>query len=1491
MRDGGKYITFSKRTIVRLTGKELSSQSEYVEPILNIGVQNREVSTCNLFIFKQLKRIERLPIRRMTYGMSAIVLLFTILTPAVQFVHDRLTIQLDEQVSRLLDVPSKKLSDKITYDAQKKVYTFNEKQKAVESPKAGPENVPESVLKSQVTGKDGSEKPLYSVDMPERIEDGFRYYDNNLKVSFKMVPVDQKGKGGLVNGHLVYDLADNRQAVFTTKSNGIKEDIILHEKPNEDQLSFQYKLELPKTLEARLLDDGGLGIYSVDPTLLGNITYGSDADREKIESARINGEKNHLVFGIPAPVIKESNDGNHALAKFLLTGNTLTVYATGLHGARYPLSIDPTVVVTSIADFEEGKNEDSIEFTQTGELNRFELTGGSLEDPVEGAGMTTSRDLFDGLSYNGYIYAVGDWTTPGERSFYDYAKIGADHSIGTWTKLQLMLTTGGALNPGIGFSMTSYNGYAYITGGTVSGGDAPRNTVYYAKFNSDGTLGTWNLSPQTFSNARYWHESLAYNGYLYIAGGRIDSADGNDIFPRNDVMYSKINADGSIGSWQATTSFTGPRSSFGLQIYNGWFYVYGGVDYDNSPILNPTALNLTSVSRSRINSDGTISAFIPEGNLPQTHRFGQSTVINGYLYLTSGDTSSPFNMYYAPLMASGSIGSWAVAHDTFTTRVGSVGTVGYNGYLYTYGGNSGSTEAESTGAAYYTKPKDAGEVNAVTAGTNITTARMGASVVAYNGYLYMMGGYDGVLYQSDVQRATISDTGVVGAWSSVGMPTFSSGRAYMGTAIAVGATTGRVYVTGGLNTTNTLNEIVSATISADGSMSAWTAADSTLNGRRSHHHTLIRGNYIYVVAGKNSSGVAMNSVQYATLAGVNIDHGIADDGWANTGNLAVGDARWGHGAVMYGHTIYIAGGYNGTSYFADVQYNAINSDGTLSTWTSAGNALSVARSGLSLVALKGYLYAFGGATGASEGTGSTLIEKTRIKNDRTVDAWTTSGALPAARSYMGADTRASRAVLVAGDESGTKRNTSYVVQLNNGGRETTSTWTASSSFTSGVGGASARQYHGTAAYNGYLYITGGNTSGSNYTTDVQYAPLNPDGSVGTWATTSALPVQLFGHDSFAYGGYLYTVGGNSLSAYYAKINSDGTLQSWATTGSAFASLRHFARTAVYNGRVYVTGGVASLVSGDASAQVSYATINNNGTLSSWVAGTSLPDDWANHSSFANNGYLYVGGGRSTTLANGTGAIGSIRYAQINANGSIGSWSTNYPNPLSAWGNRYVSANGFLYLFGSTNGAKDAWSSAVFVTTFKANGEVDDTNWDRLPSRVETRWNYGAAVYNGTMYVTGGESDTSVMRNTTEYASLHSIGRVSRYSKLINGLVPIDLQSIQYTGTLSDGLNSISYRVAGSNAVLGDLTSAKEIVPSSLTPCSLTPISRYVYVKATLDDSYMYAAYPDSAQTNRGSIQDLNVTYANVFRPSPANRLFQGKSFAQSMLLPYDTCNL
>src|SRR5208283_2501408 len=156
-------------------------------------------------------------------------------------------------------------------------------------------------------------------------------------------------------------------------------------------------------------------------------------------------------------------------------------------------------------------------------------------------------------------------------------------------------------------------------------------------------------------------------------------------------------------------------------------------------------------------------------------------------------------------------------------------------------------------------------------------------------------------------------------------------------------------------------------------------------------------------------------------------------------------------------------------------------------------------------------------------------------------------------------------------------------------------------------------------WNGFLYQAGGvsNSRGLADGTNVFYAQVCSNGTIGTWNMATPLPEGVSYHAGVVANGFLYILGGyhdNELltntgtiyltnTVYYAKINLDRSVSAWQTAIPLPRALEGLS-AAVWNGRIYVAGGTddTSLYADAWSAQ-----IQTDGSLSPWVAQPPLPE--------------------------------------------------------------------------------------------------------------------------------------------------------------------------------------------------------------------------------------------------------------------------------------------
>ncbi|MDB5175475.1 MAG: hypothetical protein JWM81_333 [Candidatus Saccharibacteria bacterium] len=277
----------------------------------------------------------------------------------------------------------------------------------------------------------------------------------------------------------------------------------------------------------------------------------------------------------------------------------------------------------------------------------------------------------------------------------------------------------------------AYNGYVYVIGGYTSGGIS--GTTYYAKLNSDGTVGAWNTSPSTLPQPVAAATSVLYNGYVYVIGGRDNT---NNYI--NTVYYAKLNSDGTVGAWSTSASTLPQVDATATSVtYNGYVYVMGGYAGGTGG-----HYDLDAVYYAKLNSDGSVGAWSTSSNvLPQAAHYATSISDNGYVYVMGGITFSGTQqdaVYYAKLNSDGSVGAWSTSSNVLPQATDGATVALNDDYVYIMGGENSSGR---TSAIYYAKLNSDGTVGAwSTNANNLPQGAPGANAVAYNGYLYVLGG-------------------------------------------------------------------------------------------------------------------------------------------------------------------------------------------------------------------------------------------------------------------------------------------------------------------------------------------------------------------------------------------------------------------------------------------------------------------------------------------------------------------------------------------------------------------------------------------------------------------------------------------------------------------------------------------------------------------------------------------------------------------------------
>ncbi|MGH7241442.1 MAG: hypothetical protein ACREGB_04050, partial [Candidatus Saccharimonadales bacterium] len=545
------------------------------------------------------------------------------------------------------------------------------------------------------------------------------------------------------------------------------------------------------------------------------------------------------------------------------------------------------------------------------------------------------------------------------------------------------------------------------------------------------------------------------------------------------------------------------------------------------------------------------------------------------------------------------------------------------------------------------------------------------------------------------------------------------------------------------------------------------------------------GQYVYLAGGRFSGANTSISTIYAALCtGANVTTTFTTNcttsstpgtlsSWSTAPSFTT--AREFPTLAVQNDELYLAaGGSGGTglSGFNDIQYIKINpSTGAPigSSWTTSPQTITTTRDGQGGGAYNGYLYIAGGCNNIG---------------------------------------------LFGGCNGSAQRDVQYT-PLNNGGGGTTGSWITNTTSLN-----TARTGHGTVVSNGYLYVLGGSNNGVMLTS-VEYAPINTNGSIGTFNSTSSINGSSSGpsgNSGYAvYNGYIYKTGGNNGSTstgndvQYAAIctggntttafitncttsSTPGTLSSWAYTANGanngttqsggLITARSEHVVAAYNGYLYVAGGCTSLngafssCNGFSSA-VDSAPLKADGTVGTWTTVGNFTTGRYGVSGMIYDGYLYITGGCSSNdgFGNCNALLNDVQYAQI-SNGTLASnagcgttWCYGSSFSGSGWwyDNALSANNGYLYLLGVEN-HNPAAANTQYAPIY-SNGMIGQ--WQSVRASYSTnRMGKATLTYDGNLYVIGGCNNNTAGCNNSQmgdvqYAPLQVQARIAHYSYLVD----------------------------------------------------------------------------------------------------------------------------
>jgi len=306
-----------------------------------------------------------------------------------------------------------------------------------------------------------------------------------------------------------------------------------------------------------------------------------------------------------------------------------------------------------------------------------------------------------------------------------------------------------------------------------------------------------------------------------------------------------------------------------------------------------------------------------------------------------------------------------------------------------------------------------------------------------------------------------------------------------------------------------------------------------------------------------------------------------------------------------------------------------------------------------------------------------------------------------------------------------------------------SQWSATSSLNV------PRQMLAAVAVNNWIYAIGGLNSGGATVALVEMAQINPDGSLGSWITTSSLNVSRANIHAVSYNGYLYVAGGTSgypgkfdqlSSVEYAKINPDGTLVSW-TLATSMNQVRYFPGLVAYNGWLYTLGGWDGNTCLSSSER---APIIADGSIGNWQTASSIPYGNEAFVAVVNNGWIYIMGGW-----NGATTFGQVWKAQISAEGNLGEWTNESSLNIPRAGFGGGIHEGKICVGGGVQ-----WTTMILpaeCAVIDPDGGLEP--WCIEPELPAAAANVGGCVSNGWFYIVGGNNSVPQTLSTVFKAQI------------------------------------------------------------------------------------------------------------------------------------------
>lgn len=555
------------------------------------------------------------------------------------------------------------------------------------------------------------------------------------------------------------------------------------------------------------------------------------------------------------------------------------------------------------------------------------------------------------------LYVIGGYQTEftGLGSV-ERATINADGTVGKFSIVaNLQLAT-----PRDSFSMVTIGSWLYVIGGSGGGALA---TIERAPISADGSLGTFspmeNIALQT---ARWSHTSVVVGAYVYVIGGENGPGSYLSSIERAPIV------DGELGTFVTMPDVVllGARSHHTSIVIGSRLCVLGGY----GP--NPGQVG-TAVDCSTIGPDGDIGMFTHTGTLTAARESHSTIVLGTTVFVIGGRSGALLGVEQAQILPDGSLTAFTVLSTAPVNHARNATAIVGNS-LYLIGD---AATGQSSTSLVRLSLDGGGKISSATADSiSLPSPLESHTSTVLGNTLYLIGGDDGTFtagsFSNRVVTAPISPDGTLGALTT-SVSTLPSAI----TAQTAAVTGSYLYLIGGIDGTgHPVGTLMRAPIAQDGSLGAFVTSGTI--GARFGHCSVAAGQYVYVIGGRNVSNALLASVEQFPIA--------SDSSLGTSVILPNGltTARAGHSCVVLGDFLYVIGGESG-GVLASVERAGINSDGTLTAFTTLPISLTSGKVSLAVFAIGSVLYAMGGSSGTAT---LATADRATIASDGTLGQFT-----------------------------------------------------------------------------------------------------------------------------------------------------------------------------------------------------------------------------------------------------------------------------------------------------------------------------------------------------------------------------------------------------------------------------------------------------------------------------------------------------------------------